>query len=122
MVLGRLLRVGEAKTLKRLRVIADHVNAIEDEYVAMSDDELRGQTAAFKERLEKGETTDDLLIEAFAVVRVKDHPAEPITVDAALLQMELVGHDFYLFNDAEAGVASVVYRRRGFDYGLLRLK
>ena len=56
------------------------------------------------------------------VVRVKDHPAEPITVDAALLQMELVGHDFYLFNDAETGVASVVYRRRGFDYGLLRLK
>ena len=37
------------------------------------------------------------------VVRVKDHPAEPITVDAALLQMELVGHDFYLFNDAESG-------------------
>ncbi|WP_395725203.1 preprotein translocase subunit SecA [Nakamurella sp.] len=69
MVLGRLLRVGEAKTLKRLRVIADHVNAIEDDYVAMSDDELRGQTAAFKERLEKGESTDDLLVEAFAVVR-----------------------------------------------------
>ncbi len=69
MVLGRLLRVGEAKTLKRLRVIADHVNAIEDDYVAMSDDELRGQTATFKERLEKGETTDDLLVEAFAVVR-----------------------------------------------------
>jgi ribosomal subunit interface protein len=56
------------------------------------------------------------------IVRIKDHPAEPITVDAALLQMELVGHDFYLFNDAETGVASVVYRRRGFDYGLLRLK
>ena len=56
------------------------------------------------------------------IVRIKDHPAEPITVDTALLQMELVGHDFYLFNDAETGVASVVYRRRGFDYGLLRLK
>ena len=56
------------------------------------------------------------------VVRIKDHPAEPITVDTALLQMELVGHDFYLFNDADTGVASVVYRRRGFDYGLLRLK
>lgn len=56
------------------------------------------------------------------IVRIKDHPADPITVDAALLQMELVGHDFYLFNDAETGVASVVYRRHGFDYGLLRLK
>ncbi len=69
MVLGRLLRVGEAKTLKRLRVIADHVNAIEDDYVAMSDEELRGLTAAFKGRLDQGETTDDLLVEAFAAVR-----------------------------------------------------
>jgi ribosomal subunit interface protein len=55
------------------------------------------------------------------VVRIKSHPAEPISVDQALLQMELVGHDFYLFNDTESGLASVVYRRKGFDYGLLRL-
>jgi ribosomal subunit interface protein len=55
------------------------------------------------------------------IVRVKDHPADPITVDQALLQMELVGHDFYLFNDVDSGLASVVYRRKGFDYGLLRL-
>ncbi|MEO7125829.1 MAG: ribosome-associated translation inhibitor RaiA [Nakamurella sp.] len=55
------------------------------------------------------------------VVRIKSHPAEPISVDQALLQMELVGHDFYLFNDVESGLASVVYRRKGFDYGLLRL-
>jgi preprotein translocase subunit SecA len=68
-VLGRLLRVGEAKTLKRLRTIANHINDVEDTYVAMSDEELRGQTAAFKERIAAGETTDDLLVEAFAVVR-----------------------------------------------------
>ncbi|QNK80836.1 ribosome hibernation-promoting factor, HPF/YfiA family [Nakamurella sp. PAMC28650] len=55
------------------------------------------------------------------VVRIKDHPAEPITVDQALFQMELVGHDFYLFKDADSGLCSVVYRRKGFDYGLLRL-
>ena len=55
------------------------------------------------------------------IVRIKDHPAEPITTDQALFQMELVGHDFYLFNDADTGMASVVYRRKGFDYGLLRL-
>lgn len=55
------------------------------------------------------------------IVRTKSHPADPITVDEALFQMELVGHDFYLFNDAETGLASVVYRRKGFDYGLLRL-
>jgi ribosomal subunit interface protein len=55
------------------------------------------------------------------IVRVKDHPADPITVDQALFQMELVGHDFYLFKDADTELPSVVYRRRGFDYGLLRL-
>ena len=55
------------------------------------------------------------------VVRIKDHPAEPITVDQALQRMELVGHDFYLFNDSDSGLCSVVYRRRGYDYGLLRL-
>ena len=55
------------------------------------------------------------------IVRVKDHPADPITVDQALLQMELVGHDFYLFQDVDTQLPSVVYRRRGFDYGLLRL-
>ncbi len=55
------------------------------------------------------------------VVRVKDHPADPITVDQALFQMELVGHDFYLFNDSDSQLPSVVYRRKGFDYGLLRL-
>ncbi len=55
------------------------------------------------------------------IVRIKDHPGEPITVDQALFQMELVGHDFYLFNDADTQLPSVVYRRKGFDYGLLRL-
>lgn len=55
------------------------------------------------------------------IVRIKDHPADPITVDQALFQMELVGHDFYLFKDADSGLCSVVYRRKGFDYGLLRL-
>lgn len=55
------------------------------------------------------------------VVRIKDHPGAPITVDQALYRMELVGHDFYLFKDSETSLCSVVYRRKGFDYGLLRL-
>ncbi|WP_328842299.1 preprotein translocase subunit SecA [Nakamurella leprariae] len=69
MVLGRLLRAGETKTLKRLRAIADHINTIEQDYAKTSDDELRGHTVKFRERLAAGETTDDLLPEAFAVVR-----------------------------------------------------
>ena len=55
------------------------------------------------------------------VVRVKEHPAKPMTVDQALFEMELVGHDFYLFSDADTGRPSVVYRRHAFDYGLIRL-
>lgn len=55
------------------------------------------------------------------VVREKQHPAEPMTVDQALFEMELVGHDFYLFADTESGHPSVVYRRKGYDYGVIRL-
>jgi ribosomal subunit interface protein len=55
------------------------------------------------------------------VVRVKDHPAKPMSVDDALYEMELVGHDFFLFHDRESDRPSVVYRRHAFDYGLIRL-
>ena len=55
------------------------------------------------------------------IVREKDHPAKPMTVDQALFEMELVGHDFYLFSDIDTGRASVVYRRHAYDYGLIRL-
>jgi ribosomal subunit interface protein len=55
------------------------------------------------------------------VVREKVHTAKPITIDQALYEMELVGHDFYLFHDCECDRFSVVYRRRGYDYGVIRL-
>jgi ribosomal subunit interface protein len=55
------------------------------------------------------------------VVREKEHAGAPMTVDEALYQMELVGHDFYLFSCEETGLPSVVYRRKGYDYGVIRL-
>jgi hypothetical protein len=55
------------------------------------------------------------------VVREKQHPATPMTVDQALHEMELVGHDFYLFVDKESDRPAVVYRRRGYDYGVISL-
>jgi ribosomal subunit interface protein len=55
------------------------------------------------------------------VVREKVHAATPMTIDQALLEMELVGHDFYLFHDSDCDRFSVVYRRRGYDYGVIRL-
>jgi ribosomal subunit interface protein len=55
------------------------------------------------------------------VVREKVHPAVPMSLDQALLEMELVGHDFYLYIDSEHMVPSVVYRRKAYDYGVIRL-
>ena len=55
------------------------------------------------------------------LVREKVHAARPMTIDHALLAMELVGHDFYLFHDSDCDRFSVVYRRRGYDYGVIRL-
>ena len=55
------------------------------------------------------------------VVREKSHAAVPMTLDQALMEMELVGHDFYLYIDAEHQRPSVVYRRRAYDYGVIRL-
>ncbi|ASW53736.1 ribosome hibernation-promoting factor, HPF/YfiA family [Plantactinospora sp. KBS50] len=55
------------------------------------------------------------------IAREKLHPAEPMTVDDALHNMELVGHDFYLFLDKDSGRPKVVYRRKGYDYGIIAL-
>jgi len=63
----------------------------------------------------------EALADSPVVIRAKDHPASPMTIDQALYEMELVGHDFYLFVDAACGKPSVVYRRRGWNYGVIRL-
>jgi hypothetical protein len=55
------------------------------------------------------------------IVRIKEHPATPMTVDDALYEMELVGHDFFLFHDSDSDRPTVVYRRHAYDYGLIRL-
>jgi ribosomal subunit interface protein len=81
-------------------------------------EEIQTSSVAVAER-EETETEEDN--QPWHVVRMKEHPAEPMTVDDALFQMELVGHDFYLFLDKDSGRASVVYRRRGYDYGVLSL-
>ena len=55
------------------------------------------------------------------IVRDKTHEGIPMTTPEALHEMELVGHDFFLFCDKESGLPSVVYRRHGYDYGVIRL-
>jgi preprotein translocase subunit SecA len=68
-ILAKILRIGEGKILRQLETIAKAVNSIEDDFVAMSDDELRGMTDEFRKRLADGESLDDLMPEAFATVR-----------------------------------------------------
>jgi ribosomal subunit interface protein len=77
-----------------------------------------GSTAvaeAEESAVDDGDPTHDL------IVRDKTHNGTPMTTAEALHEMELVGHDFFLFNDKESGLPSVVYRRHGYDYGVIRL-
>nr|WP_281361925.1 preprotein translocase subunit SecA [Nakamurella aerolata] len=67
--MSRILRAGEAKTVKRLRGIADHINSIESDYTDLTDAELRALTDTFRQRVADGEDLDDLLPETFATVR-----------------------------------------------------
>ncbi|MGH3887672.1 MAG: preprotein translocase subunit SecA, partial [Pseudonocardiaceae bacterium] len=69
MVLSRLLRAGEHKTVRRLRAIADHINGLEDDVAGLSDAQLRASTDDFRRRHDQGESLDELLPETFAVVR-----------------------------------------------------
>ncbi|TDQ51966.1 preprotein translocase subunit SecA [Actinorugispora endophytica] len=68
-ILDRVLRAGEGKVLRRLKKLKDQINSIEDDFVDLSDAELRELTDEYKQRVEEGEALDDLLPEAFATVR-----------------------------------------------------
>jgi ribosomal subunit interface protein len=109
------LDVAYARLEGRLRKAADRRSdhrrlTVEEGGTAPAGDLLGSQAAA-------EEVEDDNPL----VVREKDHVAAPMTLDQALYEMELVGHDFYLFHDAASDRPSVVYRRRGYDYGVIRL-
>ena len=68
-LIDKVLRIGEGKILRQLEAISKAVNAIEDDFVSMSDEELRGLTEEFRQRLADGESLDDLMPEAFSAVR-----------------------------------------------------
>ena len=84
------------------------------------------QTMAVEPSSDEADETDDTEADVVyedgpIVVRDKTHPSLPMTVQEALHALELVGHDFFLFHDVATGLPTVVYKRRGYDYGLLRL-
>jgi len=86
-LLTRLFGDSDARTVRRMQPLVDAVNALEGQYAALSDDDLRGKTAEFKERLASGETLDDLLPEAFALVR----EASKRTIGLRHFDVQLIG-------------------------------
>ncbi|HLE99877.1 MAG TPA: preprotein translocase subunit SecA [Gaiellaceae bacterium] len=83
----RVLRVGEGRRLKRLRTQAAYVGTLEPQFEPLSDDELRGKTAEFKQRIENGEPLEDLVFEAYAAVR----EAFKRTIGVRLFDVQVMG-------------------------------
>ncbi len=94
-----------------------------DEDIAAEDRDWPAAPAPDEEIVAHGDSVVAIKMEGDGplVVRQKFHHAKPISIDQALLEMELVGHDFYLFHDIEEDTPSVVYRRHGYQYGVIRL-
>ena len=124
------LDIAIAKLDTRLRRAADRRRVHRGRHAPLSvaaataplanvDGGLSRAAAAVVER--DADDVDEEQDQPWHIVREKEHPADPMTVDDALFQMELVGHDFYLFFDKDSGCPSVVYRRKGYDYGVISL-
>jgi ribosomal subunit interface protein len=120
-------------TGKRARVMAGRgagtavldAVALDDMPVADDDSDLRADDTVDVEipgPRSHDEDMPDAEMAPGRIVRRKVHTATPMSVDDALSRMELVGHDFYLFADADSGQPCVVYRRKGYDYGMIRLE
>lgn len=120
------LDVAVTKLENRLRRAHDrrkvHHGAKSPESVAEATARLESQNGAAPGLAgAEPKATHEVVDDGPMYVREKVHKAEPINLDQALYEMELVGHDFYLFVDADTEQPSVVYRRRGYDYGVIRL-
>src|SRR3954471_18506197 len=85
--LEKVLRLGEGRRLKRLQSQADYVHSLEPDFEKLSDEELKGKTAEFRQRVENGETIEELLFEAFAAVR----EAFKRTMDVRLFDVQAMG-------------------------------
>ena len=120
----RKIRHGENATLRSPALVASEAVTPEP---ALNGNGVARPSAAELDDQDDGAEPDSHMVpiqmegDGPLVLREKVHAARPMTIDKALLEMELVGHDFYLFHDSECDRFSVVYRRRGYDYGVIRL-
>jgi ribosomal subunit interface protein len=116
------LDLAVAKLDMRLRRAADRRRVHHGSRTPVSVAAATGAVAATADAPDPTETDADADDGVPFVVREKEHLAAPMSLDQALFEMELVGHDFYLFVDEADGAPCVVYRRRGYDYGVVRLR
>ncbi|MFB9731813.1 ribosome hibernation-promoting factor, HPF/YfiA family [Ornithinimicrobium kibberense] len=118
----RLRRLNDKRRIShtgkhRLPSVAEATRGLPTELLAGSaDEEPRAQST--EEALD-----EDLQTEGNSPIEIREkvHPSTPMTVGQALSHMELIGHDFFLYHDVDSDQPSVVYRRRGWSYGVLRL-
>jgi len=113
------------KLMERLRRQNDkklvHRGRRTPESVAMATARISSPADEPADHVHDDEEQGDPFADSPVEVREKVHRSRPMRLDEALREMELVGHDFYLFHDVETDRASVVYRRRGWSYGVLHL-
>jgi ribosomal subunit interface protein len=116
------------KMASQMRRAADRRRVHHGRHTPVSVGEALGRTALDEPALISEDTVRERQVGPITVtgdgplvVREKSHPAAPMTLDQALYEMELVGHDFYLYVDKESERPAVVYRRKGYDYGVISL-
>ena len=123
-LLERLRRMRDRRRVHRGRHAPEGLSEVSARAVPVTDAvpaSHRADPATGTEPAEADVATHPAEGESPVVIREKTHAAVPMSLDQALYEMELVGHDFFLFVDGESGVPSVVYRRRGWSYGVIRL-
>jgi ribosomal subunit interface protein len=139
------LELASARIIDRLRKLSER-RAKRHQYTPPLREVVKAEAVATEDRAAENQAAEDLATEDLPVesveawegapggsvreipldgtpimIRSKTHAAQPMTVSEAIDQMELVGHDFYLFLDSESGLASAVYRRRGWTYGVIHI-
>ncbi|AKT51432.1 ribosome hibernation-promoting factor, HPF/YfiA family [Arsenicicoccus sp. oral taxon 190] len=125
-LLDRLKRANDRRRGKRRRITTSTDTDAPAELLAAPPAAASGEAAAPRatpapEPVDDGPEVVEVA-DSPIEVRVKHHRSAPMNLEQALYEMEMVGHDFFLFTDAESGSPSVLYRRRGWSYGVLHLQ
>ncbi len=123
------LDLASGRLEERLRRAHDKAKIVKGGSNHRKPSELKTEAAVVAQAESEEELTDtyqadadELFASGPVVVRDKTHPAVPMSIEQAVTEMELIGHDFFLFQEVDSGAPAVVYRRRGYDYGLIRIE